>query len=70
MFPFFIAIVQRTLEAGAYSSVFCATSETLDDYNGAYFSNSQVVDTNDFSHDVEKARSLWDLSCKLVGLER
>eukprot|EP00554_Chaetoceros_debilis_P011018 CAMPEP_0194108930 /NCGR_PEP_ID=MMETSP0150-20130528/8547_1 /TAXON_ID=122233 /ORGANISM="Chaetoceros debilis, Strain MM31A-1" /LENGTH=328 /DNA_ID=CAMNT_0038797757 /DNA_START=531 /DNA_END=1517 /DNA_ORIENTATION=- len=70
MFSFLIAIVQKTPEAGAYTSVFCATSETLDDYNGAYFSNSQVVDTNDFSHDLEKARSLWDLSCKLVGLVR
>jgi len=68
MFPFLIAIVQKTSEAGAYTSVFCATSETLDDYNGAYFSNSQVVDTNDYTHDLEKARSLWDLSSKLVGL--
>lgn len=68
MFSFFIAIVQKTPEAGAYTSLFCATSETLDDCNGKYFSNSQVVDTNEFSHDMEKARSLWNLSCKLVGL--
>ncbi len=60
--------LQKAPEAGAYTNVYCATSQNLEDQSGQYFSNSQVFETNEFANDMDKAKALWDISCQMVGL--
>jgi NAD(P)-dependent dehydrogenase (short-subunit alcohol dehydrogenase family) len=43
VFGFVLALLQKTPEAGAYTSTYCATSPGLQEKSGCYFVNSTVV---------------------------
>ena len=69
MFSGVLLTLQKTPEAGAYTNTFCATSDSLEHSSGEYFSNSEMVPTNEYANDAEKALELWNLSMKMVGLK-
>ncbi len=69
MFSFILATLQKTPAAGAYTNVFCATSDEAIKWNGEYFSNSEPFPTNKHANDVRDAEKLWQLSEDMVGLD-
>ena len=68
VFSVVLTTLQKTPEAGAYTSVYAAASELSCEESGLYCSNSTVTETNMHTKDEQKSKDLWDLSCKLVGL--
>ena len=83
IFAFFVAVLQKTPESGAYTSVYCAvmmdgsTGNDGDDGDdddgkekddGFYFVNSARHPLEAVALNDEDAKELWDLSCKLVKL--
>eukprot|EP00551_Chaetoceros_affinis_P008350 CAMPEP_0203671360 /NCGR_PEP_ID=MMETSP0090-20130426/7164_1 /ASSEMBLY_ACC=CAM_ASM_001088 /TAXON_ID=426623 /ORGANISM="Chaetoceros affinis, Strain CCMP159" /LENGTH=419 /DNA_ID=CAMNT_0050536419 /DNA_START=90 /DNA_END=1346 /DNA_ORIENTATION=+ len=59
LFSFVLTTLQKSPAAGAYTSVFCATADDAEQFNGEYLSNSEVVPTNKYANDVDDARELW-----------
>ena len=51
-FAFFIATLQKTPAAGAYTSLYCAISNEIYDKSGSYFVNSEVQQLYDCGLDV------------------
>jgi NAD(P)-dependent dehydrogenase (short-subunit alcohol dehydrogenase family) len=70
LFSFVLTILQKSPDAGAYTNVFCATSEHAHLACGEYLSNSEVVPTNQYANDKEAAIELWGISEKIVGLSK
>lgn len=68
VFSLVLMTLQKSPEAGAYTSVYCALDESLKGRSGEYFSNSRACPTNGHAKDEEKAKLLWEKSCELVGL--
>jgi NAD(P)-dependent dehydrogenase (short-subunit alcohol dehydrogenase family) len=68
IFSMVLITLQKSPEAGAYTSVYCALDESLNGKSGEYFCNSQACPTNEHANNVEKAKLLWEKSCELVGL--
>eukprot|EP00804_Cyclotella_cryptica_P020096 CCRYP_014890-RB/>CCRYP_014890-RB protein AED:0.04 eAED:0.04 QI:171/1/1/1/0.87/0.66/9/3085/509 len=76
VFAFFLAVLQKTPRAGAYTSVFCAvvddfrmTTEEEENYDREqswYFVNSEICELSDAATRDEDARKLWELSCDLM----
>jgi NAD(P)-dependent dehydrogenase (short-subunit alcohol dehydrogenase family) len=60
--PFF----SRTPAEGARTSILLASSPALEGVTGAYFANSKIAGTSAAAKDVADARSLWDISAKMV----
>jgi NAD(P)-dependent dehydrogenase (short-subunit alcohol dehydrogenase family) len=56
------------VEDGAKTSIFTASSPTLDGKGGAYLDESKIVEPNKKATSVEDAKKLWELSEKLVNL--
>lgn len=75
IFSLAIQTLQKNTTAGAYCSVFCATMDIdSDETNGGeheecYFVNSKIQPLEKMALNKEDATQLWDLSCKLVGLD-
>ena len=69
--------VVKTVENGAATSVYAATSPALEDRGGLYLSDSQVCPVDDeskshnvvcsFAVDLDSADRLWDLSETMIG---
>jgi len=53
-------------EKGAETSIFLATSPTVNAVTGRYFVDSKAVPSSPVSYDVTSRRRLWELSQKLV----
>jgi NAD(P)-dependent dehydrogenase (short-subunit alcohol dehydrogenase family) len=71
VFGFAVAAFQKTPAAGAWTTVYCATSDdVLNDPSGSYYANSRRMAVEDFANDGEAALKLWQLSEELVGLKR
>jgi NAD(P)-dependent dehydrogenase (short-subunit alcohol dehydrogenase family) len=56
-----------SVEAGARTSVFCATDPGLAELTGRYFSDSREVPCAPHANNPQLERDLWALSEKLVG---
>ncbi|MFM7679748.1 MAG: SDR family NAD(P)-dependent oxidoreductase [Roseiflexaceae bacterium] len=65
-----LALLQRffaiTHEKGAQTSIFLATSPSVNAVTGRYFVDSKAVASSHVSYDVTSRRRLWELSQKLV----
>jgi NAD(P)-dependent dehydrogenase (short-subunit alcohol dehydrogenase family) len=65
-----MALLQRFFaispEKGAQTSVFLATSPSVNTVTGRYFVDSTAVASSKISYDVTSRRRLWELSQKLV----
>jgi NAD(P)-dependent dehydrogenase (short-subunit alcohol dehydrogenase family) len=57
----------KTPERGARTSVFVATSPTIEGVTGKYFVNSAVKNPNAKAQDDAAAARLWDMSAAMVG---
>ena len=54
---------------GAKTSLYVATAPEIKGVSGRYYANQKEVRSSRASHDEEAAKSLWDVSVKLTGLE-
>lgn len=61
--PFFVSPSK-----GAATSIYLATSDELEEVNGAYFRNKKVATPSKTARDEEAAKKLWDMSEKLCSI--
>lgn len=66
--PGFIKVFMKSPARGAETSVFLASSPTVESVSGKYFSNCKPVHSSKASYNVEVAEKLWQLSVIQVGL--
>jgi len=64
----FAPLVARSPAKGAETSVYLASSPTVEGISGAYFYNSHVIPPAPQATDMMVARKLWDVSAKMVHL--
>ncbi|KAL9951012.1 hypothetical protein ACROYT_G043598, partial [Oculina patagonica] len=62
--------VCKTPEQGAQTSIYCAVSEEMEGVSGKYLADCAIQDPSKLAQDDDAARKLWDVSLKLVGLEK
>ena len=63
-------LMLKTPWQGAQTTIYCAVSEELDGVSGKYLADCQVQrPQNPAAIDDNMAERLWQLSCKMVGLE-
>ena len=60
----------KTPEQGAQTTIYCAVSEEMEGVSGKYLADCAIKDPSKRAQDDDAARKLWDLSLKLVGLEK
>ena len=60
----------KTPEQGAQTSIHCAVSEEMDRVSGKYLCDCRIVEPSKGAQDDDAAEKLWDLSIKMVGLEK
>ncbi|MEC9287352.1 MAG: short-chain dehydrogenase, partial [Chloroflexota bacterium] len=57
-----------SVESGALTSVYAATSPEMEGVSGKYLEESRIVRSSKLSYDEAQAGALWELSAKLTGL--
>ncbi|SVD16954.1 uncharacterized protein METZ01_LOCUS369808, partial [marine metagenome] len=57
-----------SVEAGALTSVYAASSPELEGVSGKYLDKKQIVPSSSRSFDEAQAAALWELSASLTGL--
>ena len=62
--------VFKTSEQGAQTTIYCAVSEDMEGVSGKYLRDCHIVDPSKASQDDDMAKKLWEVSLKLVGLEK
>ena len=62
--------VFKSAEQGAQTSIYCAVSEDMEGVSGKFLADCAIKEPSKGAQDDDAARKLWDLSLKLVGLER
>ncbi|CAG5908053.1 unnamed protein product [Menidia menidia] len=67
--PFFTMLV-KSPELGAQPSVYLAVSEEMEGVTGRYYDVMTEKEPAPRALDDETACRLWEVSCKLVGLEK
>ena len=60
----------KTAEQGAQTTIYCAVSEEMEGVSGKYLADCALKEPCMGAKDDDAARKLWDLSLKLVGLEK
>jgi len=58
-----------SVDEGAETSVYLASSTEVEGVSGEYFYQKQSVPSSQFSHDVEAAKQLWQVSAEMTGLD-
>jgi len=56
----------KSMEQGAATSVYCATSSSLEDIRYGYFSDCNITESSKATKDVALSNKLWSLSEKLT----
>eukprot|EP00062_Callorhinchus_milii_P021490 gi/632978261/ref/XP_007905810.1/ PREDICTED: retinol dehydrogenase 12-like isoform X1 [Callorhinchus milii] len=54
---------------GAQTSIYCAVAPELETKTGQYYSDCAQVDCSRAASNEETAKKLWDVSCKMVGID-
>jgi NAD(P)-dependent dehydrogenase (short-subunit alcohol dehydrogenase family) len=57
-----------SVEKGAATTLWAATSPSLSGVSGKYFARSAIADSSALSHDVNAQHRVWELSERLTGL--
>ena len=57
-----------SVEDGAQTSVYAATSPEMEGVTGKYLEKSKAVYSSNISYDEDQALALWELSTRLTGL--
>jgi NAD(P)-dependent dehydrogenase (short-subunit alcohol dehydrogenase family) len=58
-----------SLQEGASTSVFLATSSDVDEVNGGYFIKSRKEQPSSIVYEAALRKKFWDLSCRLCGID-
>jgi len=58
-----------SVDEGAQTSIYLASSDEAAQVNGQYFVNCKPVASSELSYDVQLASKLWNVSAELVGLD-
>lgn len=58
----------KSAKEGAETSVYLASAPEVEKVSGEYFEDKAVKRSSDESYDEKKARALWDLTYKMLGL--
>ncbi len=67
--PGFVKLFMKSPQRGAETSVFLASSPTLESVSGKYFINCKPVRSSKASYDREVAENLWQLTAEQAGLD-
>ncbi|XP_023310168.1 retinol dehydrogenase 11-like [Anoplophora glabripennis] len=70
---FFRYVVRKFLltpQQGAQTTIYCAVDEKCANESGLYYTSCSVATPSSAALNKEDARGLWDLSWKLVGLDK
>lgn len=59
----------KSNKEGAQTTIYLATSDEVEEVNGAYFKDSKVVAPTDIAFDKEAAEKLWEKSEELCALD-
>ncbi|XP_072896251.1 retinol dehydrogenase 12 [Hemitrygon akajei] len=59
----------KTPKEDAQTSIYCAVTEELDEVSGKYFSDCHLASVAPQGKNDETAKKLWDVSCKLLGIQ-
>lgn len=57
----------RSVEEGASSSIYLASSEEVKNVSGKYFTNSRETDSSKISYDAELQKKLWQVSERMLS---
>jgi len=60
----------KTREQGAQTTVHCTVSEEMEGVSGKYLRDCHIVEESKEAQDDDAAKRLWEMSMKLVGLEK
>ena len=60
----------KTPEQGAQTSIYCVVSEEMEGVSGKYMKDCHIVEESKGAQDDDAAKKLWEISMKLVGLEK
>ena len=69
LYNFFLKRIGRSVEDGARTVVYLATSPEVEGVSGGYFMDEGLVDSSEASYDKEASLRLWEESEALTGLE-
>jgi hypothetical protein len=58
----------KTPEQDAQTTIYLATSPSVEGITGKYFSNCKEKTSNKESYDLGVARRLWDVSAQMTGI--
>ena len=58
----------KSNKEGAQTTIYLATSDEVEDVNGAYFKDSKVATPGKLARNKEAAEKLWEISEELCGL--
>ncbi|XP_070599032.1 dehydrogenase/reductase SDR family member 13-like [Erythrolamprus reginae] len=64
----FFKLFVRSCEAGAQTSIYCATEEGIERLSGRYFADCQPKVPSLLARDDQLAKKLWEFSERLLGL--
>lgn len=56
-------------DEGAETSIYLASSPEVEGVSGEYFYRKRPMPSSQFSHDVEAAQRLWQVSAEMTGLD-
>ena len=68
VFNFFVRRVGRSVERGARTVTYLATSSDVESVTGGYFMDEGIVDSSPASYDQDASLRLWQVSEELTGL--
>ncbi|XP_026578904.1 dehydrogenase/reductase SDR family member 13-like, partial [Pseudonaja textilis] len=66
--PWVIKLFSRDCDAGAQTSIYCATEEGIERLSGGYFVDCQPKVPSPLARDDQLAKKLWEFSERLLGL--
>lgn len=66
---FWIKLTGKTLEEGAETSIYLASSEDISDVTGKYFADEAQKRSSEASYNMESWHRLWRLSEEMTGFE-
>lgn len=59
----------KSLEEGAETTIYCSVDERVANDNGLYYSDCKVTKPSERARNMEDAKTLWDVSWEMVGLD-
>ena len=55
-----------TIEEGARTQIYLATSDEVVNITGKYFKNCKIIETKKITYNKTLQKSIWDLSEKMI----